>query len=90
MRDRGLLHFNQIDALTDWAKARGWKQEPIAGDYEVLRLRNGKQCAIFHHKHAAKEHLTVWGDSEKLAKQFVRWKSDREAAIAARGQQASN
>jgi hypothetical protein len=89
MRDRGLLHFSQVDALTEWAAKRGWKQEPTKADFEVLRLRNGKQCAIFHRKSLAKEHLTVWGDSERLAREFVRWTHAREEAMAAQPQRAS-
>jgi len=83
MRDRGHLHFNQIDALSNWAKSRGWRREECSGNYEVLRLRNGKQCAIFHRKHATKEHLTVWGDSEKLVRQYVRWKAEQDAPARA-------
>jgi hypothetical protein len=79
MRDRGLVHFSHLTVLADWAKARGWKEEPVKDTYEVLRLRSGKQCAIFHKKHAAQEHLTVWGDSEKLARQFMRWHREQEA-----------
>jgi len=77
MRDRGLIHFNHLPLLSAWAQERGWKEEPVKDLYEVLRLRNGKQCAIFHKKHAAHEHVTVWGDSEKLGRQFIRWLAEQ-------------
>jgi hypothetical protein len=89
MRDRGLLHFSQLEALTEWAKRRGWKEEPSKDAYEVLRLRLGKQCAIFHRKSATKEHLTVWGDSERLAREYVRWCRQREEAMASQPRQAA-
>ena len=82
MRDRGLIHFNQLPALAEWAKKRGWSEEPVQGEFEVLRLRNGRQCAIFHRKSAAKEHVTVWGESERLGREFTRWAKQREEAIA--------
>lgn len=88
MRDRGLLHFSQISALTEWAKRRGWKEEPTKDTYEVLRLRQGKQCAIFHRKSEAKEHVTVWGESERLAREFMRWNKQREEVMASQPRQA--
>jgi hypothetical protein len=82
MRDRGLLHFNQLPALIEWAKRQGWKQVETKGDFEVLRLRRDRQCAIFHRKSEAREHLTVWGDSERLTKDFLRYYKPPQQAAA--------
>jgi hypothetical protein len=86
---RSHLEFDQLPALTEWALRRGWKQEESQNPFEVLRLRSGKQCAIFHRKSPKKAELTVWGDSDKLAREFVRWTAARETAMESRQQAAS-
>ena len=71
MRDRSLLHLRHLPSFTEWAQEQGWVVEPNKDLYEVLRLRRGKEIAIVHRKDMAKEHLTVWGTSERLARLFV-------------------
>lgn len=78
------LQYDQLDALTAWARKRGWKSEATVGKDEVLRLRDGRQCAIFARKGNRPE-VMVWGESEKLAKAFTRWLADQPQPQQAAG-----
>lgn len=78
MSDRHLVPHSRLDELKEWARRQGWKPEDTTGALEVLRLRRGRQCAIFHHKKTKDVFLTVWGDSEKLARDFLRATTTKE------------
>ena len=85
---RNLVHFNHLPTLTEWATGQGWASEPPKTDaWEVLRLRKGKQVAIFHKRADAKVHVTVHGESAKLARDFLRWYKARDQPNAHATQQ---
>lgn len=72
------LQYDQLEGLAAWARKRGWKSEDTVGKDEVLRLRDGRACAIFARKGKRTE-IMVWGESDKLATAYTRWLADQEA-----------
>ena len=74
------LRYDQIFALENYAKRQGWSREDPQIKFEVMRLRRGSQCAIFTRK-PGREIVTVWGESEKLAKEYLFSLKQQEATI---------
>jgi hypothetical protein len=76
------LQYDQLEGLVAYARKRGWKSEATVGKDEILRLRDGRSCAIFARKGNRPE-VMVWGESEKLAKSYTRWLAEQEARTQA-------
>ena len=77
---RHLLHVSKVAAFTEWAKAQGYRSEPLKGPYEVLRLRSSAWDLLVFHKRDRSEHLTV---GEGPAAELVgRWLRERKAAAS--------
>lgn len=77
-RQRNLLHVRHLAAFTAFCSARGWQGEPIKGEFEVLRMRHSAYADVLlvhrrgHTKNGdERQHLTVWGVSESLAREFI-------------------
>lgn len=76
-RSRCLLHFNKLPEFQAYLERRGWVVlQPIRAAYEVLRMHhpNGQLYCILHQRANAKEHVTSWGLSQELVKDYFRSK----------------
>ena len=76
-RQRNLLHRTHLPLFTTFCAERGWKIEPPRGEYEVLRMRHPAYADVLlvHERGKTKngdvrQHLTVWGVSETMAREF--------------------
>lgn len=77
-RDRALLHVDQLRPFADYCVAQGWVEEVNVGDFEALRMRHPvtRERLYVHRKDrtlagGVVRHLTVWGASERLAREFI-------------------
>ena len=72
-RSRCLLHKNKLAEFQAWCEERGWKAEPMRGDYQVLRMRHERtrEPMIVYTKNIAPEHLVVYGVGLQLARAFL-------------------
>lgn len=77
-RARALLHVDQLRPFADYCVTQGWVEECAIGDYEALRMRHPdtRERLYVHRKDRTIDggvlrHLTVWGVSERLARQFI-------------------
>lgn len=68
MRSRCTLHKSKLAEFEAFCTGRGWLSEAPKGDYEVLRMRHPAmaQPLIVHTRLDAKEHLTTWGESDRM------------------------
>jgi hypothetical protein len=78
-RDRALLHIKKVDEFARWCEQQGWVREEPQGEFEVLRMRHSatRERLYIHGKSrtelgGALQHVTVWGASERLAREFIR------------------
>jgi hypothetical protein len=78
-RDRALLHIKKVEEFARWCEQQGWIREEAQGEFEVLRMRHGstRERLYIHGRSstqmgAALQHVTVWGASERLAREFIR------------------
>lgn len=72
MRDRCLLHFNQIDNFAAYMARFGWSRETTKGDYEVLRLaKAGQPPIVMYARATAREHVTVERQHERHVRAFI-------------------
>ena len=90
-RQRNLLHVRHLTAFTAFCAERGWQGEPLKGEYEVLRMRHPSYAdVLLVHRRGltksgdARQHLTVWGVSESMAREFFGAMSRRQRHKAAR------
>lgn len=84
MRSRCTLARNQLERFKIFCEAMGWAEVPKKGTYEVLRMHHAeqKEPLIVHEKmgkftqsgHTPTTHLTTWGRSAILVKQFLKAK----------------
>lgn len=63
MAERGKLHMNKLNEFTALMESWGWKQEPIKGDFEVLRLRSLVGELVIFFKRIGSVHVTAQSDS---------------------------
>lgn len=84
-RQRNLLHCRHLALFAAFCAGRGWKGEPVRGAYEVLRMRHPSYADVLlvHRRGHTKagderQHLTVWGVSEGLARLFIGRTSRRQ------------
>jgi hypothetical protein len=69
---RSLLHLSKLPAFQQFCEARGWRNEPIKGPYEKLRMtKEGREVLIVYAKLRATEHCTTHGVAEAMARAFV-------------------
>lgn len=73
MRSRNLLHKTKLEEFRLYCEAHGFQTLEPCGEYEVLRMRqqNSKEVLIVHTTLNAKEHVTVHGIAERMARNFV-------------------
>jgi hypothetical protein len=84
MRSRCTLARTQLERFKIFCEAMGWAEVPTKGVFEVLRMRHAeqKEPLIVHQKmgtfahsgHTPTVHLTTWGQSAVVVKQFLRAK----------------
>lgn len=75
MRSRCTLHINKLSQFQVYLESRGWiADKPLTDAYEVLRMRHqsAQFPCILHQKMRATEHVTSWGISQELVKDFLR------------------
>jgi len=77
-RDRSLLHVKHLAAFIGFCEGRGWMRLASCGEFEALRMHNpAMQDPLIVHRKAhtlaggEPVHLTVWGNSEILAREFI-------------------
>lgn len=72
MRSRCLLMPKHLSEFSQFCSKKGWQLENTKGHYEVLRMRHPdiSEPMIVHHRDVSEVHLTVWGQSERLANKF--------------------
>lgn len=77
-RRRDLLHQNKLAEFEAHCALRGWQKVAPKGDYEVLRMVNPavRDPLIVHKKLGAKEHVTTWGESARLAREFIQFRRE--------------
>lgn len=81
-RSRCLLHLNKLDTFKVFCASRGWRDEPIKGPYEVLRMtRTGSSPLIVYARNRATEHVTVAGVALEMARAFLRERTRNELTI---------
>lgn len=74
---RNLMHKKHEDEFCRYLLSCGWEpQQPK--EYEIFRAIKGSELCIIHYKLAAKEHYTLWGNSERL---FHEWLEARKEQI---------
>lgn len=82
MRSRSLLHLTKLAAFKAFCASRGWREEPIKGPYEVLRMtRAGSPTLIVYTRNTATEHCTVHGIALEMTRAFLRERSRSELTI---------
>ena len=71
---RSLLAINKLEDFSRFCEERGWEMRYLKGTYEVLRMKHKEvtRPLIVYRKSDATEHLTVHGNSLKLARAFVK------------------
>ena len=71
---RSLLAIDKLEDFSRFCEERGWEKRHLKGTYEVLRMRHKEVThpLIVYRKTDAVEHLTVHGNSLKLALAFVK------------------
>lgn len=81
MRDRGLLHKNQLASFREWLQSEGWLVgvTPPAAIYEVLRVSHptkawGRKRIVFFAKLPPTAHITAQGAGIHLVKEYLSWK----------------
>jgi len=75
-RRRNLLHINKLEEFKMWLQEHGWKECPVKGAYEVLRMRHpNEKPPLLIYTRVGKEHLTVYGKGIELV---YMWLEDRE------------
>jgi hypothetical protein len=77
-----LLPISKLDDLVQWASLRGWDLRPPENDFELLRLRRGRDVAVFHVRLGEVEHCTSWGVGLRLVN---RWLLERRHDEVAHG-----
>lgn len=72
MRDRCLLHLNQLDNFAAYMARFGWSREETKGFYEKLRLaKAGQPPIVIYARAAAREHVTVERQHERHVRAFI-------------------
>lgn len=82
-RSRCQLHFSKIEEFISFCEAEGYTREkPITDVCEVLRLtKKGRVPIIAHKRDRATQHVTTWGESERMFLKFQRSKQVAPPAI---------
>lgn len=75
-RSRSRLHINRLDEFASFCVEQGWTIERTKDQYEVLRLRKGREVAIVHGRLSSDNgsplvHYTTWGASNRLLNQYL-------------------
>ena len=75
MAERGLLHIKHLDDFRAWLEKQGFKQLPLSrNEYEVLRMKRGKNTVVVFKKLRSKEHLSVMEKDFRLVMGFLKAK----------------
>ena len=77
-RSRSGLHMNKVEEFKQYCLNKGWVEESLKGDYEVLRMKHEHFVGplIVHVTMRAKEHVTIWGHSLTMYQQYRRDKNN--------------
>jgi hypothetical protein len=79
MANRRLLHRTRLDAFLEWCASKGHSTDKKTRNFEVARVRvdGWKNPVLIYDRHDG-DHLTVFGNGERLVVQFC-----RESRVAA-------
>ncbi len=72
-RSRNVFHHKHLEPFKAWLLEKGFVEEKNKGDFEVLRVRKGKEKpVIFHYRYGSnQQHYTAQGHGLEL---FWQWK----------------
>jgi hypothetical protein len=77
MHSRNRLHKSKLGSFKAFCESKGWKEVPCkGGDFtcEVLRMVNQENPSLgllLVHARNDAQHLTTWGNSERLCSQWM-------------------
>ncbi len=80
LRSRNSLARNKLEEFKAFCAANGWIQQPIKGDYEVLRMchPDWKEPMIVHQRiNVDSVHLTTWGNSADMLRRYFRNRKEK-------------
>lgn len=76
-RRRDSLHHTKAREFVEWAKSKGYTEQPVKGCYEVFRLSNPKKGEILiAHKRDRTDHVTTTGRLTQLVGVWLKEKRD--------------
>lgn len=72
IRDRARLHFKHLEAFKEFCAGRGWKEEPVKGDFERLRMRHPERLEplFLHARDSATQHFTTYNEASRMCRAF--------------------
>lgn len=59
MANRNTMHLKHFEAFTAYLTAQGYEKKPTTNDYEVLRMRKGKNTIILYRRNNMEQHYSV-------------------------------
>jgi|1185.fasta_scaffold03177_5 hypothetical protein len=81
MADRATLHLSKLDDFSEFAATRGYVREETRGDYEILRLRRGKEAPLLYYRrggdHASIPQTQKKNPAEGLVRAYLNAKGKR-------------
>ena len=80
-RSRSQLHASKLKDYKQFCETQGWTEESPKSFFEVLRMRHSesKKLLIVYRTAAPNlVHFTIWGESARLFKDFMRSKKEAE------------
>lgn len=76
-----LLHQSSLKEFKQFMVSRGWIEEDVKGQYEVVRFRhkNYKEPVMVFFRLDEKEHFTVFGIGVKMVRAFINHRNRQRA-----------
>jgi hypothetical protein len=75
---RNQLHLNKLKEFTQWAVRQGYKEEPIKGYYEIMRLRGIDGKLKIFWIHIGGDHVTTDRESQPLVDAWMQSRKGKE------------
>lgn len=79
--NRSRLYLSKLDDFAAFAASRGYRREPVKGEYEALRLRRDGEAPLIYFRRRGCDHATVpWGPEERPGQLVAAYLRERRRA----------
>ena len=80
---RGRLHLNNVKQFAEFLSAKGWIEEAIKGEYEILRMRHpDEREPLILYARMRSEHATLPDNQHMFNHLVYEYISDKKARMA--------